>query len=117
MQPPKAIIPRWQGNEGTQTQAEHQSQQPSLKVTNWKDWNGKGSLRGSFSVTLPSGLILHDVALFGKGDARWVAMPRQRYTDKAGNTSFKTLVEFASRKVADNFRDQVLIALEGARLA
>ena len=72
-----------------------------MKISNWKAVN-KGSLRGSFFVTLPSGLVLHDCALFEKDDPMdWNAA--QRFTDKNGGSSFKCLIDFTSHQVSDNF--------------
>lgn len=34
-----------------------------MKITSWKEVN-KASLRGSFSITLASGLVLHGCCLF-----------------------------------------------------
>jgi DNA-binding cell septation regulator SpoVG len=83
----------------------------SFIASNWKPFQ-KGAMRGSFSVRLPSGLIIRDIALFEKGASRWIAMPRQRFTNKEGQESFAPIIEFRDSKTADAFRHQAVEALD-----
>ena len=87
-----------------------------MKVSNFRPIT-KGALRGFFTLTLPSGMVLHDCSLFEKDGKRWISPPSQKFTGKDGKTGYKPLVEFADRNTADNFRRQVLQAIEAARLA
>jgi len=87
------------------------NRQASFVATNWKPFQ-KGAMRGSFSVRLPSGLIVHDIALFEKGASRWIAMPRQRYKSKDGQESFAAIIEFATSRAADAFRHEAVAALD-----
>lgn len=90
----------------------------SIVIANFKAITGKPSLRALFTIELPSGMAIHNCALLERNGARWIAMPAEKYTNHAdGKTSFKPLVEFVSRQVADNFRRQVMQALEAAGLA
>lgn len=82
-----------------------------MEILNWKPFT-KGALRGFFSVTLPSGMILHDCCLFEKNGSRWVSLPSQKFTDKDGKTGYKPMVEFVDRSTADNFCRQTVQALE-----
>jgi DNA-binding cell septation regulator SpoVG len=80
----------------------------SLTISNWKRFE-KNTLRGLFTVTLPSGMIIHKVSLHEKNGQRWIGLP---YEKREGDTAFKPLVEFTSRSVADSFRRQVVDALK-----
>ena len=80
-------------------------------VSNWKPFE-KNALRGFFTLTLPSGLVIHNCSLFQKGEGRWIGMPSNKFTTKEGTTSYTPIVEFVSREVADKFRDQALEALD-----
>ncbi len=72
----------------------------------------RNSLRGFFSVRLPSGMLLHDLSLFKKEGSRWIALPSRAYQGKEGRTSYTPIVEFINRAVSDQFRDQVLAAID-----
>jgi DNA-binding cell septation regulator SpoVG len=65
----------------------------------------RGSLLGSFDITLPSGLIIHDCKLFEKGASRWIGLPSREYIKNDGTKSYFPLVEFRDREVSDRFRD------------
>jgi DNA-binding cell septation regulator SpoVG len=77
----------------------------------------KNTLRGFFTVTMPSGMIVHGCSLHEKNGARWIGMPSNKFTTKEGTTSYTPIVEFVSREAADRFRDQVLVALDKSREA
>jgi len=88
-----------------------------MKITNYR-LHEKGSLRAFFSVTLPSGMILHKCKLFSKPEGnRWIGLPSERFTDKNGQTGYADIVEFTSREACDRFRDEVLAALDKMRPA
>ena len=81
-------------------------------VTNYKSYH-KGSLSAFFSVTLPSGLIIHECKLFEKEGRRWIGLPSRAFTGKDGGTAYAPILEFAQREAADKFRDAVLLAIDG----
>ena len=85
-----------------------------MHVSNWKPLV-KNTLRGFFSLTLPSGMILHNCSLHEKNGHPWIGLPSRRYSDKNGATSYMPIVEFTDRKIKDNFDAQVLQALERMR--
>lgn len=85
------------------------------KVTDWKPFQ-KGAMVGSFTLHLPSGLVVRDIALFEQDASRWIGMPRQRYRNKEGVECFTTIIEFRDRKASDAFRDVALKAIEKAKL-
>lgn len=82
-------------------------------ISNWKAFS-KNTLQGFFTVTMPSGLILHSCSLHIKNASRWVGLPSQKFTDKNGVTGYTAMVEFTSREAQDKFRDLVMEALEEA---
>jgi hypothetical protein len=75
-------------------------------ISDWQEVK-RNTLRGFFTVTLPSGLKIRDCSLHEKNGARWIAFPVKKNDDK-----FAPLIEFTSRGVAENFRRQVIDALK-----
>lgn len=88
----------------------------ALLITNLRNLE-KGSLLGFFDVELPSGMILRDCALLAKNGRRWIDLPSQKVTGKDGKTTYKRLVEFSTRELADKFRDEVLLAIDAQHQA
>jgi hypothetical protein len=82
----------------------------------WKKVD-KNTLRGFFSVALPSGMIIHKCSLHEKKGQRWIGLPFEKYTKQDGTAGYSALIEFDSTQIADNFRKQVLLALEAEGLA
>ena len=86
-------------------------------VTNWKAYE-KNTLRGFLSLTLPSGLIIHNCTLQEKDGSRWIGLPARPYT-KDGSTSYALLIEFATKEARQPFQTMALEAvdrlMEGAR--
>jgi DNA-binding cell septation regulator SpoVG len=63
-------------------------------VSNWKPYE-KNSLRGFFSLTLPSGLIIHNCAVHQKGTARWVSLPARQLRKEDGSIAYSPVIDFA----------------------
>jgi len=82
-----------------------------VAISDWKPFS-KNTLKGFFSVTLPSGLVLHGVMLHEKSETRWISFPAREYLDQAGETQYARIVEFVDRGTANKFRDLVLEALD-----
>ena len=82
----------------------------TIEIDDWKPLI-KGALRGFFSVTLPSGLILRQCAVFEKDGRRFVNGPSQSFTN-GGKTTYKPLVEFVDKPTRDKFNTAVLAALD-----
>jgi hypothetical protein len=80
-------------------------------ISDWKPLT-KNTLRGFFSASLPSGMILRSVMLHEKGEARWIGLPAREWTNDRGEKQFSKLIEFSNREVADKFRDTMLEALD-----
>lgn len=81
-----------------------------IEITEWKP-REKNTLRGFFSMTLPSGMIIHDCMLHQLNTKRWVGLPSREYTAE-GETKYARLIEFTDREIADKFRDLTLAALD-----
>lgn len=86
------------------------SKASELTVTNWRP-RESGSLRGFFSLVLPSGLIIHDCALFEKNNRRWVNLPSRQY-ESQGEKKFAPLVAFLDRDTEDDFQFHALAAID-----
>ncbi len=79
----------------------------------------KNTLRGFVRVRLPSGMVLHDVAIHVREDRQW-ASPAGRpaigkegaqIRDTAGKPMFNPTVSFVDKTTADKFSKTVLDAL------
>ena len=83
----------------------------SITIAGWKPLS-KNTLRGFFSATLSSGMVIHNLALHEKGEARWIGLPSREWSNDAGEKQYAKLIEFTDRQTANRFRDQVLEALD-----
>jgi hypothetical protein len=86
----------------------------TLVISDWKPYQ-KNTLRGFFSATLPSGMILHRLTLHEKGESRWVGLPAREWNNGQGAKQYAKLIEFIDRATADRFQNQVLAALDKYR--
>lgn len=65
------------------------SQEPEFTVTDWRPLRKGTSLRGFVTLTLPSGMIVHDVTYHQRDDgARWVGLPARQYQNADGSTTW-----------------------------
>lgn len=81
-----------------------------MTAADWRPYV-KGTLLGFFSLTLPSGMIVHGLTLHRKGSSSWVGMPGQKFTKTDGTAAYTPILEFTSRATADRFRDLAIEAL------
>lgn len=79
------------------------------------------SLRGFARVRMPSGMILHDVALHQRGDERWASPPGKPVVGrdgtqivKAGKAVYSPVISFASKELRDTFSSAIVAAVEAA---
>lgn len=91
--------------------AVHNGVHREITISDWKPLS-KNTLRGFFSATLPSGMVLHNLMLHQKGAIRWVGFPAREWTNNQGEKQYAKLIEFTDRGTADRFRDSVLDALD-----
>lgn len=82
-----------------------------LLVTDWKAYE-KNTLRGFLSLTLPSGLVIHNCTLHQKDGARWIGLPARQYSKDDGSTSYTPLIEFAAKEVRLRFQVAALEAVD-----
>ena len=83
----------------------------AIAIANWEP-RIKNTLRGFFSATLPSGMILHHLSLHEKGENRWIGLPAREWSNSQGIKQYAKLIEFRDRATADRFRDALLGALD-----
>jgi hypothetical protein len=83
----------------------------NILIADWKP-HQKNTLRGFFTATMPSGLVIHDLMLHESNGKRWVGLPGRPWTDEKGTKQFVRIIEFSDRATADHFRDAVLSALD-----
>ena len=80
-------------------------------VSNWKA-HRKNTLQGFLSLTLSSGLVIHNVTLHEKNGKRWIGMPGRTYAASDGTTTYAPIVDFASREKHARFQEMALTAVE-----
>jgi hypothetical protein len=85
----------------------------TISISNARRLN-KGSLRGFFDVTLPSGLKLNGCQLFSKDGKTWVGLPSREYVKPDGSKSYLPVVEIPDREARDKFNAAVLPLAERA---
>jgi hypothetical protein len=82
-----------------------------LEIRSWRPMV-KNTLRGFFTVVLPSGLIINECSLHERNGARWISFPAREYSDAQGQRKWETILTFRDSKVSDKFRDLTLAALD-----
>jgi hypothetical protein len=82
-----------------------------ITITNWQP-RIRNTMRGFFSATLPSGMILHRLMLHERGESRWVGLPGREWVNERGGKEFANLIEFRDRATGDRFRAALLQALD-----
>lgn len=83
----------------------------TITVCNWKPLNNE-SLRGFLTLTLPSGLAIHNCQLLETGGRRWVGLPARQFLTADGKTHYQPIIEFTTRKARRNFERAALEAVE-----
>ena len=86
-------------------------------VEDWKP-RQQNTLRGFVRVRLPSGMVLHDVAVHEKNGKYWASpagKPQLDRNDTAirenGKIKYAAIVSFETKAVGDRFSQQVVEAL------
>jgi hypothetical protein len=82
-----------------------------IQISNWRP-REKNTLRGFFSAALPSGMVIHDLALHEKGNRRWVNTPVREYQNSQGQRQFAAIIEFTDEDTGIRFSNTVLAALD-----
>jgi hypothetical protein len=88
-----------------------------ITVNLWRPVH-KGSLRGFATVTLPSGLILHDVSIHISHSKPWASPPfkprldqNKRQITLDSKLQWDPVVTFRNKEVRDNWSRQIIEAL------
>ena len=83
----------------------------TITVCDWKPLEN-GSLRGFLTLTLPSGLVIHNCHLIEVGGRRWVGLPARCFRTAEGKVHYEPIIEFTTRKAHRNFERAALEAVE-----
>jgi DNA-binding cell septation regulator SpoVG len=91
-----------------------------LRLLKWQTYqNPAGTMRGFFSVELPSGMIVREMRLMRSAQGRhWLAMPAQQQLERDGQPRlpngkpvWNELVDFRDRQARDRFQEPILALL------
>jgi hypothetical protein len=83
----------------------------TITVSKWKLLKN-GSLRRFLTLTLPSGLIIHNCQLLEVGGRRWIGLPAHRFHLADGAIKDQSVVRFATKRALKNFPEVALRAAE-----
>ena len=83
----------------------------TITVCNWKRLKN-GSLRGFLTLTLASGVVIHNCPLLEAGGRRWVGVPSRRDLTADSKVHYEPIIEFATRKAHRNFERTALEVVE-----
>ena len=95
--------------------AEVSGGQRGFYVSNWKAPE-KNTLRGFFSLTLPSGIVIHNCTLHQRKQSQSIGLPARPYKTVDGNSAYTSLIEFATtdkRSIPDAAVSAISRFLEG----
>jgi hypothetical protein len=82
-----------------------------MLVSDWKA-HEKNTLRGFLSLTLPSGLVIHNCTFHRKNGARWIGLPARQYAKDDGTAGWQPIVGFLDEIVRAQFQADGLAALD-----
>src|SRR5215470_2076349 len=83
----------------------------TITISDWKPLTNR-SLKGFLTVTLPSGLIIHNCQLLEAAGKRWIGLPSRRFRLADGSIKYQPLVEFTTKRAFRSFGQSVLRAIE-----
>jgi hypothetical protein len=83
----------------------------TMSVSEWRPYV-KNTLQGFFTLTLPSGLVIHGCTFHTKGDSRWVGLPAQKIVKEDATSSYTPIIEFTTREAKDRFQAAALAAVD-----
>ena len=89
----------------------------TITISDWKPLR-KGSLRGFVTISMPSGMIVHEVSIMQSNGRAWASPPSKpmikdgkTLVDDNGKTKYVPLIEFISKSVRDRWSSAVIAAL------
>jgi hypothetical protein len=80
-------------------------------VSNWRAQE-KNTLRTFLTLTLPSGLVLHNCSLHSQDGQQWIGLPARPYHAIDGSVRYAPIVEFASKETHVRFQSAALLAVK-----
>jgi hypothetical protein len=83
----------------------------TITVENWKSVD-HNSLIGFLTLSLPSGLVIHNCQLLEAGERRWIGLPARRFLTVDGTVHYQPLVEFNTRRARRTFERAALEAVQ-----
>lgn len=82
-----------------------------ISIIAWKPYK-KNTLCGFLSLSLPSGMIIHDCTLHEKNNSRWIGLPGKPYDKPDGTKAYSPIIEIPNRDTSDRFQAIALAALD-----
>jgi hypothetical protein len=90
------------------------NQSAGFMVSEFKHFH-KNTLRGVFTLDLPSGMRFIGCTLHEKEGARWIGLPAQSYVADDGTKKYKPLIEFTNKAARDRFQAAAKEAIDRYR--
>ena len=92
-----------------------------IDVNEWKPL-ARNSMRGFMTVTLPSGMVVHDIVVHVTNGQPWAAPPSKQMIgrdggalkDANGKGRYSPVISFADKATRDRWSDAVIAALTAA---
>lgn len=82
-----------------------------MKIANWRPSTSGGARKGSFDLTMPSGMTLIGCSLVDGEKGTFIGLPQRNYV-KDGVTKYAATVSIEDRDVREKFNLAVIAALE-----
>ncbi|HEY7306265.1 MAG TPA: hypothetical protein VH601_19225 [Bryobacteraceae bacterium] len=84
-----------------------------IAVSNWRECRKGDSLQGFITLTLPSGMVLHDATYHQRTDgSRWIGLPGRPYRKADGTEAWTRIIDFVDKAAHKRFQEAVLGALD-----
>ena len=90
----------------------------TITISDWKPMN-RGALRGFCTVSMPSGMTVHEVSIMQSHGRAWASPPSKPMLDRdgramvddAGKRRYAPIIEFATKDIRDRWSDAIIAAL------
>jgi hypothetical protein len=82
-----------------------------IKASNFRPCQ-KNALVGFVTLTMPSGMIIHDCSIHRKNESGWIGMPACRYVKDDGSEGWKPVIDFVDADARRRFSCAALEAVE-----
>jgi hypothetical protein len=84
-------------------------------ASDWKSLD-KNTLKGSCTLTLPSGLVIKEITYHEQNGKRWIGFPGRPWTRPDGSTAYVNIFKFATDEAKTDFDRRALAAIGELRL-